>query len=105
MIGWAVAKGAWVIFKASPIARMLAKIGAAVLLVLGLRAKWRMDGANEQEAEHKAEAAEANRKAHERMNDADLGIGATDSERIERLRGFAAKHGTRQTKGSGGGLR
>lgn len=36
---------------------------------------------------------------HERMNDADLGIGATDSERIERLREFAAKHGDRPAKG------
>lgn len=31
--------------------------------------------------------------AHERINDADTGIGATDGERIERLREFADKHG------------
>jgi len=32
---------------------------------------------------------------HERINEADTGIGATDGERIERLREFAAKHGNR----------
>lgn len=58
---------AWAIFKASPIARWLAKIGGLVLLVLGLRAKWRRDGANEQEAEHKAEAAEAHQKTIEEV--------------------------------------
>ena len=41
-------------------------------------------------------------KAHERINEADLGVGATDGERIERLRDFAAKHGNRPTKGKGG---
>lgn len=89
----------WSLITGNPIARAIAKIGVGVLLVLGLRAKWRNDGANEAEAEHKAEAAEANEKAHERMNNADLGIGATDSERIERLRDFAAKHGDRPAKG------
>ncbi len=40
------------------------------------------------DAQRKAEV-----KAHERINDADTGIGATDDERIKRLREFAAKHG------------
>jgi hypothetical protein len=30
---------------------------------------------------------------HERINDADLGLGASDDERIKRLREFATKHG------------
>ena len=41
-------------------------------------------------------------KAHERINEADLGVGATDGERIERLREFAAKHGNGSAKGKGG---
>ncbi|MGL5008610.1 MAG: hypothetical protein ACRC6I_01910 [Paracoccaceae bacterium] len=49
-----------------------------------------------------AERAEADAKAHERMNDADLGIGATDAERVDRLREFAAKHGDRPPKRTGG---
>ena len=53
-------------------------------------------------AKRDARDAKANEQAHGRMNDADLGIGATDSERVKRLRGFAAKHGNRQAKGSGG---
>lgn len=30
-------------------------------------------------------------KAHERINDADTGVGATDGERVKRLREIAAK--------------
>ena len=31
--------------------------------------------------------------AHARINDADLGIGASDAERVDRLRDFADRHG------------
>jgi hypothetical protein len=96
---------AWSIFKASPIARWLAKIGGLVLLVLTFGAYQRNKGAQGQKAKQAGAQAKADRQSHERMNDADLGIGATDSERIERLRDFAAKHGNRPSKGAGGGLR
>lgn len=92
---------AWAIFKASPIARWLAKIGGLVLLVLTFGAYQRRQGAQIATAKQVEAQAKADRKAHERMNDADLGIGASDAERIERLREFAAKHGNGQAKGSG----
>ena len=62
-------------------------------------------GAQGQKARQAEAQAKADRQSHERMNDADLGIGATDGERIDRLRDFAAKHGSGPTKGAGGGLR
>lgn len=70
----------------------------AVLGALGLYVKGRSD------AKAKADLRDlkADAKAHERINDADLGIGATDSERVERLRDFAAKHGNGSSKGKGG---
>ena len=40
-------------------------------------------------------------KAHERINEADLGVGASDAERVDRLRGFAAKHGSAQNRHEG----
>ena len=96
---------AWAIFKGSRIARWLAKIGGLVLLVLTFGAYQRRQGAQGQKARQAEAQAKADRQSHERMNDADLGIGATDGERIDRLRDFAAKHGSGPTKGAGGGLR
>lgn len=93
---------AWAIFKASPIARWLAKIGGLVLLVLTFGAYQRRQGAQSAKAKQAEANAKANEQAHERMNDADLGIGASDAERVERLRDFAAKHGNRPAKGKGG---
>ena len=75
---------------------LLAVLGAA-----GLYAKGRADA--KAKAENKAMKEDI--KAHERINQADLGIGASDAERIERLRDFAAKHGNRPPKRSGGDLR
>lgn len=74
--------------------------GAAVLAAGWFTAK--RQGAKGQKAKQAEANAKANEQAHERMNDADLGIGASDAERIERLRDFAAKHGNRPTKGKGG---
>lgn len=89
---------AWAIFKASPIARWLAKIGGLVLLVLTFGAYQRRQGAQSAKAKQAEAQATADRKAHERINEADLGIGASDAERINRLRGFAAKHGSAQNR-------
>lgn len=62
---------------------------AALLAMLGLYAKGRAD------ARQKAalDAARDDLKAHERMNDAETGIGASDAERIKRLREFADRYG------------
>jgi len=72
--------------------------------VLGLAGIY-LKGRSDAKAKAQNVAMKEDIKAHDRINEADLGIGASDAERIERLRGFAAKHGTRQAKGSGGGLR
>lgn len=53
---------AWAIFKASPIARWLAKIGGLVLLVLTFGAYQRRQGAQAA----KAKQAEAQTKAHQK---------------------------------------
>lgn len=70
---------------------------AALVALFGAYFKGRRDSHSARDAKD----AKADQQAHGRMNDADLGIGATDSERIDRLRGFAAKHGNRPAKGSG----
>ncbi len=69
----------------------LAAAGAALLGVLGVYVKGRSD------AKAKADLRDLKEdmKANERINEADLGIGASDAERVERLREFAAKHGNR----------
>lgn len=74
--------------------------GAAALAVAWLTG--RAGGASKQKAKQAKAKAKAEAQAHERMNNADLGIGATDGERIDRLRDFAAKHGNGQAKGKGG---
>lgn len=63
----------------------------AVLGLVGIYAKGRRDA--KAKAENKAMKEDL--EAHERINEADLGIGASDAERVERLRDFAAKHGDR----------
>ena len=62
---------------------------AAVLGAIGVYLAGRRGAA--QKAEKKAMRIDLD--AHERLNDADLGHGATDDERIKRLRQFADKHG------------
>jgi hypothetical protein len=79
----------------------VAAAGAAVLGILGVYFKGRKDAKTK--AENKAMKEDI--KAHDRINQADLGIGATDGQRIDRLRDFAAKHGNGQTKGPSGGVR
>lgn len=72
-----------------PIRRALAwAVGGIALL-------WAAWGAGKRDAQQEAALSDAkdDARAHERMNDADLGIGASDAERIDRLREFAAKHG------------
>ena len=69
----------------------LAAAGAALLGLGGVYFKGRSDA--KAKAENKAMKEDL--KAHERINEADLGIGASDAERVERLREFAAKHGNR----------
>lgn len=83
----------WSVIIGNPIARLIAKIGGLILIVGTFGAWQRRQGAQGQKAKQAEAQAKADRKAHERMNDADLGIGASDAERIERLREFAAKHG------------
>lgn len=63
----------------------------AVLGAVGIYAKGRSDA----KAKAETKAMKEDLKAHERINEADLGIGASDAERVERLRDFAAKHGNR----------
>lgn len=69
----------------------LAAAGAALLGLGGVYLKGRSDA--KAKAENKA--MKEDMKANERINEADLGIGASDAERVERLREFAAKHGNR----------
>ena len=69
----------------------IAAAGAALLGALGLYLKGRSDA----KAKAETKAVKEDLKAHERINEANLGIGASDAERVERLREFAAKHGDR----------
>lgn len=74
-----------------PIWGYVAAAGAALLGILGAYVKGRRDA----KAKAETKAMKEDLKAHERINEADLGIGASDAERVERLRDFAAKHGNR----------
>lgn len=88
----------WTLLTGNPIARALAKIGAAILAVLTFGAYQRHKGAQAARDRQAAADAKAEQQAHERMNNADLGTDATDDERIERLRGFAARIGNGSSK-------
>ena len=93
----------WLIL--NPIARGLAKLAALVLAVVTFGAWSRFKGAAAERDRQAEERAKADQHAHERMNHADLGLDASDDDRRQRLRDFAAKHGTGQDKGTGSGLR
>ena len=68
--------------------RTLYAIGAGLLvLVAGLRLVRRNDALKAKNRGLKAEDAR-----HDRIKNADTGAFASDSERLERLRKFAAKH-------------
>ncbi len=66
---------AWAIFRASPIARWLAKIGGLVLLVLTFGAYQRRQGAQGQKAKQATKDAKAYRDTTERIQDADAAMG------------------------------
>jgi hypothetical protein len=63
----------------------------AIAGALGLYFKGRADA----KAKRKADELKQEVKAHERINKADTGAGLDDDQRIDRLREFATKHGTR----------
>lgn len=65
---------------------------AFLLAAIGLYLKGRSDDAARANSRKMKEELEA----HERVNEADLGLGATDGDRIERLREFADRHGKRE---------
>lgn len=62
--------------------------------LIGLYLKGRSDA----KAKAETKAMKEDMKAHARINEADLGIGASDAERVDRLRDFAAKHGSAQNR-------
>ena len=71
-----------------PFRKALAWAGAAFVIIGGA---W-LAGRRDAKQAVKVETLKANAKAHERMNDADIGIGASDNERIERLKDFARRN-------------
>lgn len=77
---------AWAIFKASPIARWLAKIGGLVLLVLTFGAYQRNKGAQGAKAKQAAKDAKVFQKTTERMQDADAAMGDDPAALREWLR-------------------
>ena len=88
-------------FLATRLGRIVAQIGAVVLAVLTFGAWQRRQGVKAERAKQATAQAKADQQAHERMNHADTGAGATDDERIERLRDFAARHGNGSAKAGG----
>lgn len=72
----------------APFRKALAWAGAAFVIIGGAWLAGRRDAKQAQ----KMDTLQKDVKAHERINEADTGIGATDLERIDRLRAFAAKH-------------
>lgn len=66
-------------------------LGAAVAVFLGLLGAW-VAGRREARQEARTDALRGDAEAHERMNDAEIGIGATDSDNIKWLRDFAERN-------------
>lgn len=66
----------------------LAAVGAAIA---ALAALW-FGGRRSANADAKAKLADVKAKQLERIADADLGLGASDADRIKRMRDFANKH-------------
>lgn len=79
--------GLWLLVPA-PIRRGLAWAAAGCLAVLAV---WTA-GKREARQEARTDALRADARANERMNDADLGIGASDAANVEWLRSFYDKH-------------
>jgi uncharacterized membrane protein YccC len=67
---------------------LAATVGAVVALV----AAW-ISGKRSASVRAKNRGMRAEDAKHERINNADLGLGASDAERIKRLHDFANKHG------------
>jgi hypothetical protein len=64
---------------------------AAALAFAGLWLKLRSDA----KARADLQDAKEELEGHDRITDADLGLGATDGDRVKRLREFADRHGER----------
>lgn len=82
----------------SRIARMIgaAVMGALAILSFGLVK--RREGVAAERAKQAQRDAQANEEAHARITEADTGAGLSDDARRDRLRQFAAKHGTGSPK-------
>jgi hypothetical protein len=92
----------WSIIAGSRVFRAVAWALGLAVAVLTFGAYKRRQGASDERLRRQVKDMVADQKAHERINDADLGIGATDAERISRLRDFATKHGNGSSKAGGG---
>ena len=85
----------------SRLARWIGAALAAVAAVLSFGAVKQRQGMAEEREKQTAKDAEAEREAHERITKADTGAGLSDDSRRDRLRDFAAEHGTRPPKAGG----
>ena len=78
-----------------------------VAALAGLAGLWgygkvkQRQGMAEEREKQTAKDAESKEEAHERITKADTGAGLPDDSRRDRLRDFAAKHGTRPPKAGG----
>ena len=82
----------WRLITGNPIARAIGGAVAALAALWAYGLAKKREGESTARADAAAKAAKADQQANERMNDADLGIGATDDERVRRLREFARKN-------------
>lgn len=73
------------------IARLKLWLGAALAGLSVLFAAW-VSGRREGRQKARIDALRAETEAHRRMNEADLGIGASDAANVAWLRAFADKH-------------
>jgi hypothetical protein len=64
---------------------------AAVAASLGLLVLSCLAGLRIEKARNKHKAAESELEAHERINDAETGVGATDADRIKRLQDLGSR--------------
>lgn len=67
-------------------------LAAAGFALAALAATW-FGGRKSAKADAESKLAEVKAKQLERIADADLGLGASDADRIKRMREFAGKHG------------
>lgn len=61
---------------------------AGLLAILGAWVAGRREG----RSQARVDALEADAKRHKDMNDADIGVGATDEQHVKWLRDFAERH-------------